>query len=37
MVVLTFVMAMLFTYLREKTQTLHWLIFLHLLFYFVMA
>ncbi|MGT2906552.1 CPBP family intramembrane glutamic endopeptidase [Streptococcus dentiloxodontae] len=37
MVVLTFVMALLFTYLREKTQTLHWLLFLHLMFYFATA
>ncbi|NLR04832.1 CPBP family intramembrane metalloprotease [Streptococcus mutans] len=35
--ILTFVMALLFTYLREKTQTLHWLLFLHLMFYFVTA
>lgn len=34
---LTALMALLFTYLREKTQTLHWLIFLHLMFYFVTA
>jgi len=37
MVILTFFMALLFTYLKEKAQTLYWLLFLHLMFYFVTA
>lgn len=35
--VLTPLMALLFGYLREKTGTLHWLLFIHLMFYFVMT
>ena len=34
-VILTPVMALLFSYLREKTGHLHWLIFIHLLLYFI--
>ncbi|HHF7010021.1 CPBP family glutamic-type intramembrane protease [Streptococcus mutans] len=37
MAILTFFMALLFTYLKEKAQTLYWLLFLHLMFYFVTA
>ncbi|MEY8700229.1 CPBP family glutamic-type intramembrane protease [Streptococcus ferus] len=36
-VVLTPVMALLFSYLKEKTGQLHWLIFIHLMFYFLTA
>lgn len=36
-VLLTALMAVFFTYLREKTQTLHGLFFCHLLFYFLTA
>lgn len=35
--VLTPVMALLFAYLRERTETLHWLLFIHLMFYFVLT
>ncbi len=37
MAILTFFMALLFTYLKEKAQALYWLLFLHLMFYFVTA
>lgn len=33
LIILTIILAVLFTYIREKTGTLHWLIFIHLLFY----
>ncbi|EMB62889.1 hypothetical protein SMU21_02706 [Streptococcus mutans 1SM1] len=36
MAILTFFMALLFTY-KEKAQTLYWPLFLHLMFYFVTA
>jgi hypothetical protein len=31
------ILAPLFTFLREKTGTLHWLIFIHLMFYFILC
>jgi hypothetical protein len=31
------VLASLFTFLREKTGTLYWLIFIHLMFYFIVC
>ena len=34
-VLLVLVMAPLFALLRERTGRLHWLIFIHLLFYFI--
>lgn len=33
LIAITLILALLFTYIREKTGTLHWLIFIHLLFY----